>query len=317
MNCDKALRLVERLADGEANATERAEAEGHLEGCDECRAHYEFVRAVHSASENIELPEPPEAYWQQFPSKVSARIEREERGERGGYWPSLFAPSLFRLGALAATVTIVVAVGVSVYRDDPRQLDPQMPATTETFEREQDTARLREEAADEKFDGVEETAPQESGAPAAAAPAPDVVAESAADAPAPAPEPEQIDLAASAPEASARRQAASKAPEARPGRDAVRASRVEAGEASAVLASASDQCAEWRRYLAENDNDDESDETREARYQVALCSLQSHETEPSDDTRMEALREGDAFLALEGDTRRAQEIRQRLEPLRP
>ncbi len=385
MTCDKAIRLVEKLADGETNPGERAEAEMHLETCKECNSHYQFVRALESASEKIELPEPPEAYWQRFPSKVLTRIEREgreEREEQSGFWQKLFTPWMFRFGAAAATLTLVIAVGVSVYRDDPRQLESESSEMSEAIDVAQAPAAAPGKTAfDEKAAGSEDTAqrdPEEARAsappavarPPASAPARDVPLRSESNklrnarpksSPAPvagdeldesrfveraigtaerddvsdeslqeAPEPErlgrgsarsrepspsestfpeELELADTVSEDSARQHSVAEP------QQAVRASSLAAGEAgSAVLASASGSCAEWRRYLAEND--DQASEAREAHYQVALCSLRSYDAEPNDDTRDEATRDADAFLAIESDTERAEEIRLRLEPLR-
>lgn len=372
MTCDKAIRLVEKLADGEANPSERTEAEAHLEGCENCRAHYQFVRALESASEQIALPEPPDAYWQRFPSKVLARIEREEQS---GFWQKLrnaFGPSTLRLGALAATVTFVVAVGVTVYREDSRQLEPDMPAASEGLARRQEVASPERRAAEEKAEAASDIGPREpdpspaqlgaaspsvrddararkesdalrrspaespSASPDDAAQLNDLLQVDRADEPAPEPpagrsnrparsfaQPpaetslaEQSELEESVSEDSARQQAAPKAREVEAQQaQELQSSGVQArGATRAVLASASDQCAEWRRFLAEHDGDTE--QTREARYQVALCSLRRVEIESSDETRQEALRDGDAFLAVENDTERANELRRRLEPLR-
>jgi len=122
MTCDQAMGLVEKLADGEATPAERGEAEAHIEGCENCRSHYEFVLALESASERIDWPEPPDAYWQHLPSKVRARLERGR--EPKSFWHMLFAPAVLRFGAVAATLTVVVAVGFSVLRDEPSRLEP-------------------------------------------------------------------------------------------------------------------------------------------------------------------------------------------------
>lgn len=126
MTCDKAILLVEKLADGEARSSERREAESHLESCAECRAHYDFVVALESASEEIDWAEPPEAYWQHFPSKVLARLEREQPAEGRRFWRKLLAPPVLRFGAVAATLTVVVVVGFSVLRDDRLRPEPEM-----------------------------------------------------------------------------------------------------------------------------------------------------------------------------------------------
>ena len=79
MKCETAILLVEKLADGEASADEKALAEQHVSSCTDCRSHYTFVKALASASEKIELPPaPPQAYWEHLPSRIIARLHEDE-----------------------------------------------------------------------------------------------------------------------------------------------------------------------------------------------------------------------------------------------
>ena len=73
MNCEEAIRLVEKLADGEASEHEKSQAESHLGRCADCRSHYDFVLALSEASANAPSPEPPSSYWELLPSKVLSR----------------------------------------------------------------------------------------------------------------------------------------------------------------------------------------------------------------------------------------------------
>lgn len=361
MTCERELRLVEKLADGEAEPSERIEAEAHLEICEDCRAHYELVRALETASKEFDLPEPPEAYWQHFPSKVAARIEREERRERSGFWQNLLSPAVLRFGAVAATLTVVVAVGVSVYRDDPGSLEPDGLPTAERFETVEREDGFASPGEGTDSDAEEPDAPEAGARSAPARDADSPVSQLARDrepSSSPAPdrprevenlsaferraEPglvaeESVEGEERDAESVGRRQnqlrrsldekaepsmadevapPAERAAAAEPPPAALRSSRKEAGEAgvSAARALVPDRCGEWRRYLEENG--DEGSQSREARYQVALCALRDYEAAPSEATRRAAIRDAEAFLALEDDTDRAEPIRSRLNELR-
>ena len=55
-----------------------------------------------------------------------ARLEREQPVEGRRFWRKLLAPPVLRFGAVAATLTVVVAVGFSVLRDDRLRPEPEM-----------------------------------------------------------------------------------------------------------------------------------------------------------------------------------------------
>ncbi len=111
MNCAEATRLVEKLADGEASAREKASVESHLEGCSSCRTHLEFVSALPAVMDRSRLAEPPVSYWDILPQKVVRRLDREARRSR--FW----TPAKMSWAGLAAAAMIVLVVGRSVYRD--------------------------------------------------------------------------------------------------------------------------------------------------------------------------------------------------------
>ena len=165
MKCENAILLVEKLVDGEASADEKALVEQHVAGCTDCRTHYAFVKALASASEKIELPPaPPQAYWDHLPSRIVARLSEEESP---GFWQRLFAPSVLRWGALAAMLTVVVAVGMNVLREG--DLAVEAPALQDF--RQGNKAEIVEEleAPDEKVEVLEPPAePAVARRPAAA-----------------------------------------------------------------------------------------------------------------------------------------------------
>ena len=362
MTCDQAIRLVEKLADGEAKPSERTEAESHLESCEDCRSHYQFVRALESASEKIDWPEPSEAYWQHLPSKVLARLEGE--GPARSFWQKLLSPPVLRFGAVAATLTVVVAVGFNVLRNDQLQREPDVA---------QAPASVGKRQVDEKAAGVSgQPAPETE--PLAAAPSLSVVTdkvvpeesgrvESArrstrrrveslepAAPPQVLPETEEDELAdlerpadVANPAGSVAEQSFRDVPAASPSRRENRMLRSfaespgEPGELTVVSeeatnaelapvelarkqaparvrSSVTNRCGEFRDYLAENG--DEGSDSLEARYQVALCSLERYASEPSDDARAAAERDVEAFLGMESDGERADDVRARAQQLR-
>jgi len=121
MHCEDLLSLIEKLADGEATAAEKERAEAHLEQCDSCREHFEFLVALPEAARLTPLPEPPGAYWEVLPRKVMARIEEECAAKPSGAWAFriLKTGNLRWLGALAAgAIAVVFGLQVLMLRQE-------------------------------------------------------------------------------------------------------------------------------------------------------------------------------------------------------
>ena len=369
MTCDQAIRLVEKLADGEAKPIERTEAESHLESCADCRSHYQFVRALESASEKIDWPEPPEAYWQHFPSKVLARLERDEAAR--SVWQKLLSPPVLRFGAVAATLMVVAAVGFSVLENDQLQPEPKLaqappgagkqPVDAKAAGVSGEPGPLADKAPALAVDSAP-VAPEESGRVESARSStrrrPESLNDSLDVAPVPlltlsAEEDELAELERSADvenpdglaggvaEQSFEDAPAAASPRARDNRmlRTLAEAPAEPGEAmvateeatnaeiapveasvelarkqAPALSSVTNRCAEWRDYLAENG--DEGSDSLEARYQVALCSLERYASEPSDEARAAAERDVEALLAMESDGERADDVRARAQQLK-
>lgn len=346
MKCETAILLVEKLVDGEASADEKALAEQHVSSCTDCRSHYTFVKALTSASEKIELPPaPPQAYWEHLPSRIIARLHEDERP---GIWQQLFAPSMLRWGALAATLTVVVVVGMNVSRDD---LAVEAPAPQDFLQR--DEADIIEEL---------ETPEEEAAAPPAAVStparetAPDALLrrQESEDARSNESEPEMLrQRIARAPLARAKIEAADAVGSSSPAepRATSETSGVESpariqltesvtvepmrslamGEIQADPAELAypelppgnagrrgftatvEDCDTWRAYL---ESYPDGSRASDARYELARCTLGRYEAEPSDAGRELALRDADAFLGDEPEGLKAEEMRARTAPLR-
>lgn len=322
-DCTEARSLVEKLSDGEATAAERRAAESHLEECSSCRSHLEFLASLSREARSMSFPEPPESYWEHLPRRVLDRIDSES-GRLSGFFRILFAPSMLRWGALGATLLVVMAVGVSVLREDsltpapaapaapppgpaaeaPKAQSQVAPAARVAAEPGASPPMARDEAAPQRTklesnagSGEGERLASEAASPAAAsadpAQSPSVLQEKEVTRAQDVPELRKENVRALE---SAYRQRAVAAPAAL-SRDV------------ALL-----DCDELRRAVASmGDGPDGKD----ARYRLALCSLERHEREPTDELRKLAIEDAEAFLAGESEGPRAEEIRGKLDRIRP
>ena len=380
MKCENAILLVEKLVDGEASADEKALAEQHVAACADCRSHYAFVKALASASEKIELPPaPPQAYWDHLPSRIVARLHEDERP---GFWQQLFTPSVLRWGALAATLTVVVAVGMNVLREG--DLAVETPAQEKILQTNKADIAEELEAPDEDVEAVEAFERAPASPPEASPPV------ASFSPPAPARDPqlrrgrELEDARSNESDSETLRQTLAVPSRARAKSDVADAVesnlRVEPREASETSdvetsdAEASDvespaqlmapvtaepmrslalgesrvdpaeleyqelsggarpglaglaglagrrgsavtveDCDRWRAYL---ERYPEGSRASDARYELARCTLARYEAEPSEAGHEVAIRDADAFLAVESEGTRAEEIRERAAPLR-
>jgi hypothetical protein len=94
------------------------------------------------------------------------------------------------------------------------------------------------------------------------------------------------------------------------------ASRPRAAAARATLSreAATENCDELRRVVAAMDD---GPDRNDARYHLATCSLDRHERKESEELRKLAIEDAERFLSVEGQGPRADEIRGRLDRLRP
>jgi len=304
-DCTELVALVEKHSDGEATAAEKLAAEAHLEKCPSCRSHVLFLASLTEESRSMPFPEPPESYWEHLPRKVLDRIDSESR-RPSGFFRILLAPSMLRWGALGATLLVVTTVGVSVLREDPRTPSPpavgparaapvaEAPeAETETrvaAERSTAPPMARDEAAPEaaQIEGAEER----EGAPAETVATPDSTEDYVRSL-----RPASKENVHVLPSASRARPTAAPAALSRAvleDCDALRRRVAALGELSAQR--------------AQGDGQDGSD----ARFRLALCSLERYERDATDELRKRAIEDAEAFLAGESEGSRAEEIREKL-----
>jgi hypothetical protein len=254
------------------------------------------------------FPEPPESYWEHLPRKVLDRIDAERR--RPGFFRVLLAPSILRWGALGATLLLVTTVGVSVLREDTRTpvLAPVLPVAP-VVEVPQAQAQVAEEpivsppmARDEAVPAsLEETQLEslpkseererlsaDSSVSTPAAPAEAVVTIHSNEAVGTSLQRENVQILESArPRAAA-----------------------PAGLSRVVL----EDCEALRREVASLGDGPGSED---ARFQLALCSLESHQREATEELRTRAIEDAEAFLAGESEGVRAEEVRKKLRRIKP
>lgn len=323
-DCAEALGLVEKVSDGEATTAERRAAESHLEECPRCRSHLEFLVSLSKEARSMSFPEPPESYWEHLPRRVLDRID-SEGGRPSGFFRFLLAPSMLRWGALGATLLVVTAVGLSVLREDSWTPAPAAPASAPVTEAPKAEPRVAAEPSAFPPMARDEAAPQPARLESDA---------SSGDDKRPVPE--------SAPPAAAADPAES--PSAFVANEVVRAQDLpELGKENAhALESAYRQravaarpalsrdvalldCDELRRAVAGIGSPTATSasnapaggpERPDARYRLAVCSLERFEREAAKELRALAIEDAEAFLAAESEGSRAEEIRGRLDRIR-
>ncbi len=331
-DCAEILPLVDKLYDSEASASERLAAEAHLEKCASCRSHFEFLDTLSEESRSMTLKDPPESYWEHLPRKVLDRIESEEK-RPPGFLAFLLLPSTLKWSALGATLVLAAAVGVSILREQPLATPlATLPHSAPPASLPAAEPPVFEPSVQEAPDEPQANAAPESPKPAREAPAiaerldvpmmardealpaaEESEAEQIAAAPpeAPAPADSVATLASSASKegvAPSRRKENEKAFES--------ANRPRAAAESARLSRAVlEDCELMRREVATLGA---TPKGADARYRLALCSLQRHERDappkPLKDDELEAraVEDAEAFLAIETEGARAEEVREKL-----
>jgi hypothetical protein len=311
-DCAEILALVEKVSDFEATEAEKLAAIAHLEKCPSCRSHAEFLAFLTEESRSMPFPEPPESYWEHLPRKVLDRIDSESR-RPSGFFHILLAPSMLRWGALGATLLVVTTVGVSVLREDTRTpvLAP-VPPVAPVVEAPQAQAQVAAEpivsppmARDEAVPASLEKTQLESLPKAeerARLSADSSVSTPAAPAEAVGTLDSNEDVGTSLRRENV--QVLESANRARPRAAAP------AGLSRVVL----EDCEALRR---EVDSLGDGPGSGDARFQLALCSLESHQREATEELRTRAIEDAEAFLAGESEGARAEEVRKKLRRIKP
>ena len=74
MRCDEVQALLIEAADGDLAALLHAEVEGHLAGCDTCRAEAAALRELLRTAAADPVPEPPAPYWATAREELARRL---------------------------------------------------------------------------------------------------------------------------------------------------------------------------------------------------------------------------------------------------
>lgn len=315
--CAELLALVEKLSDLETTAAETLAAKAHLEKCPSCRSHVEFLASLAKESRSMPFPEPPESYWEHLPRKVLDRIDSES-GRPSDFFRALLAPSILRWGALGATLLLVTTVGVSVLRNDTRE-DTRKPERAPVAPAAPVVEAPQAQVAAEPI-----VSPPMARDEAVAAPSP-VLDDNELESLPKAEERERLSADSSAPAPSAPADAVVTLRSNEDAGTSLRSENVQVLESAnrarpmAAAPAARSQvvledCEALRRTVASLG---EGPGSEDARLQLALCSLESHEREATEELRTRAIEDAEAFLARESEGVQAEEVRKKLRRIKP
>jgi hypothetical protein len=98
-----------------AEGTRPETAAPHLAACELCRAQLSDLRAMMSAAQDVEVPEPSPLFWDHLSSRVSAAVAEDGPSRRSRSWAErLTAARSYAFVTVAAAVLIAVAVSSRV-----------------------------------------------------------------------------------------------------------------------------------------------------------------------------------------------------------
>jgi hypothetical protein len=276
-SCTSILPLVEKLSDQEATAGERAAVSAHLETCASCRFHAEFLASLLKRAREVPFPEPPPSYWERLPLRVLDRIDSE--GKRPGFGGIwLWAP--------AAAVLLVAALSLTLLREAPPspatppapRAEASGPVAAPPMARDEAPPELERKELLRAAERDEPPVPAAAAAPAETFTTPSSAENSA--------------------EVAVKEESASERARARSG-------------PAAVGSAPGGDCDSLRRQAGARGRD------LDTQYLLALCSLERFERQGTEKRREQAIEDAEAFLAIEKEGPRAEEIREKLRRIRP
>jgi hypothetical protein len=97
-----------------AEGTRSESSAPHLSGCDACRAQLGELRAMMSAAQQVDVPEPSPLFWDHLSSRVQAAVAAEEAPRRSSVWPGMLRPAW-----AVALAALLIAVAWNVRRPSP------------------------------------------------------------------------------------------------------------------------------------------------------------------------------------------------------
>jgi len=109
-----------------AEGTRPESAVPHLAGCESCRGQLRELRAMLSAAQSVEVPEPSPLFWDHLSARVSEAVAEEARLKGSPPWVAIAArlsacagARAFQASAFVAVMALLIAV----------MLTPRTPAT--------------------------------------------------------------------------------------------------------------------------------------------------------------------------------------------
>jgi anti-sigma factor RsiW len=116
---------IHDYVDGTLGAAERAEVEGHLASCSDCRALVADLQEIRRVAGSLELREPPVRAWGRIERAIG--LETEHSAERtSGIQGLLRSKAMWTWTAAAAVLVLAVLTGV---RYSPRSATTNAPVT--------------------------------------------------------------------------------------------------------------------------------------------------------------------------------------------
>lgn len=112
MRCEKAKKMVSDALDGELSPKRLERLEAHLRQCGSCRAYRRTLELIGAEAAKEAPPAPSQAYWGDFVSGLSRKIDALDVRRRPGSRPVLTAPGL--RPALAAGLVGLAALAVFI-----------------------------------------------------------------------------------------------------------------------------------------------------------------------------------------------------------
>ena len=97
-----------------AEGTRPESAAAHLAACDGCRTQLRDLRAMLSAAQQVEVPEPSPLFWDHLSARVSEAVAAEKAGAATSWPQRLMAVRAYAFAAVAAAVLIASLVNSRV-----------------------------------------------------------------------------------------------------------------------------------------------------------------------------------------------------------
>ena len=131
--------LITAELDGELTPEQRAELDGHLAGCEQCRTFRDALSAVEGAAAR-HLPEPPAEFTANVMAAVRAQAKQKKKGKLLPFpgrslaaaaaalvlWAGVRAVNVFRPKGSAAPMAAVASGAEAAYEAAPAPMEPEL-----------------------------------------------------------------------------------------------------------------------------------------------------------------------------------------------